>query len=179
MSLKKNKNEEKEVDEVKTNELNDEKETDEVKSEVVQEKVKTDADKYLDQLQRTMAEFDNYKKRTAKEKEEFYNLAIIEIMSKFLPVIDNLENALNVIKDSDDSVKEGVNLILKQFKDVLKSFGVEEIEAIGTQFNPELHEAVMHISDENYGENEVVEVFRKGYMCKDKVLRYTMVKVAN
>ena len=137
-------------------------------------------EEYLNLLQRTYAEFDNYKKRTAKEKEVLYSNSIIDIMTNVLPVIDNLEMALESCKGEDGSkIVEGVEMILKQLKDMLKKYKVTEIEAIKQQFNPVYHEAVMHIEDENFGESEITEVLRKGYKCGDKVLRHSMVKVAN
>lgn len=139
-----------------------------------------EAEEYVGLLQRTLAEFDNYKKRTVKEKEALYSNAVIDIMTNILPVIDNLEKALDSTAEAQqEKIVEGVQMILRQFKDALKNLGVSEIEAIGCSFNPELHEAVMHIQDESLGQNEVIEVFRKGYICGDKVIRASMVKVAN
>lgn len=139
-----------------------------------------ESDEYVQLLQRTKAEFDNYKKRTIKEKESLYNGAIIDIISNVLPVIDNLEKALESCRGEEQGkIIDGVDMILRQLKEMLKNYKVIEIEAVGKKFDPELHEAVVHVQDENFGENEVVEEFRKGYKCGDKVVRHSMVKVAN
>ena len=131
-------------------------------------------DKYL----RLVAEYDNYRKRTAKEKESIYPEAKVSVVSAILPVLDNFERAL-ASAQSDDAFAQGVKMILKQFEDTLKNIGVEVIPAIGEKFNPNFHNAVMHIDDDNYGENEVVEEFQKGYKIGDRIVRYSMVKVAN
>ena len=130
-------------------------------------------DKYL----RLVAEYDNYRKRTAKEKEAIYPEAKVSVVAAFLPVLDNLERALATA--GDDPIYEGVKMISKQFIETLKSTGVEEIPAVGEKFNPDVHNAVMHIDDESYGENEVVEEFQKGYRLGERIIRYSMVKVAN
>ena len=130
-------------------------------------------DKYL----RLVAEYDNYRKRTVKEKEAIYPEAKISVVAAFLPVLDNLERALATA--GDDPIYEGVKMISKQFVETLKSTGVEEIPAVGEKFNPDVHNAVMHIDDESYGENEVVEEFQKGYRLGERIIRYSMVKVAN
>jgi molecular chaperone GrpE len=135
---------------------------------------------YLSMLQRTAAEFDNYKKRTSKEKEAIYNDAVSDAILAFLPVVDSMERASQVFNESEDkALKEGFGLVIRQMNEALKKLGVEEIKSVGEQFNPELHNAVMHIEDEAYGSNEVVEEFQKGYMIEDKIIRHSMVKVAN
>lgn len=136
---------------------------------------------YLDRLQRTAAEFDNYKKRSAKEKEALYIDAVADVTGAFLPVLDNVERALKAIPsdDSSKSLKEGVTMVFKQLKEVFKNLEVEEIKAVGEQFDPMRHNAVMHIEDGEKGHNVIVEEFQKGYMYKDKIIRYSMVKVAN
>lgn len=131
-----------------------------------------------DRLKRIAAEFENYKKRNTKEKESMYNSLLADIVSKFLPIVDNLEKALEA-KTEDENYKQGVELVLKQFKDVLNSYGVQEIEAIGKTFDPELHEAVSSVVDENLGEKEIKEEYRKGYQIGNKVIRHSMVVVAN
>lgn len=131
-------------------------------------------DKYL----RLVAEYDNYRKRTAKEKESIYPEAKVSVVSQFLPVLDNFERAL-ATSQSDDPLYEGVKMIKKQFEEALKNIGVEEIKAVGEKFDPNLHNAVMHIDDESFGENEIVEEFQKGYKMGDRIVRYSMVKVAN
>ena len=125
-----------------------------------------------------MAEFDNFKKRSAKEREGLYNSLIADIAMSFLPVIDNLEKAVSV-KTEDDNYKIGVELVLKQFKEVLASNGVKEIEAIGKTFDPELHEAVSSVDEPNLGVQEIKEEYRKGYMIGNKVIRHSLVVVAN
>ena len=140
--------------------------------------VKTELEETTDRLKRLMAEFDNFKKRSAKEREGLYNSILSDIISKMLPVVDNLEQAVNS-NSTDEGYKQGVSLVLKQFTDVLISLGVQEIEGAGSTFNPEFHEAVSLVQDENLGEKEVKEVFRKGYKIGDKVIRHAMVVVAN
>ncbi len=138
-------------------------------------------EEYFNMLQRTAAEFDNYKKRTAREKEALYMDATGDVVAAFLPVVDNIERAIQAA-DNDaggTSLKEGIELVYRQFKDVMKKLNVEVIEAVGKEFDPNLHNAVSHVDDEEYGENVVVEEFQKGYILKDKVIRHSMVKVAN
>ena len=131
-----------------------------------------------DRLKRLMAEFDNFKKRSSKEREGLYNSLVSDIFTSLLPVIDNLEKAVDA-KTEDEGYKQGVELVLKQFKDVLSVNGVNEIEAIGQTFDPELHEAVASVVDENLGEKEIKEEYRKGYKIGNKVIRHSMVVVAN
>ena len=133
-----------------------------------------------DKLIRNAAEFDNYKKRTAREKEDFYKSAVCETVAPLLPVLDNLERAVAAAEDSDESgsVLDGVKMVKKQFEDALKSIGVEPIEAVGEQFDPEKHNAVM-TADSDEDENTVLEEFQKGYIYRDKVVRHSMVKVSN
>ena len=140
--------------------------------------IKAELDETTDRLKRLMAEFDNFKKRSAKEREGLYNSILSDIVSSLLPVVDNLENAVNVSTE-DENYKQGVELVLKQFKDVLTSVGVQEIETVGTTFNPEYHEAVSSVQDESLGEKEIKEVYRKGYKIGDRVIRHAMVVVAN
>jgi len=161
-------------------------EKDEAKAElealkaVLEEKSKK-CDEYFSLLQRTAAEYDNYRKRTAKEKEALYADAVSDVVAAFLPVIDNIERALKACSEhgNGQSIKEGIELVSKQVNDVLAKLGVEQIKSVGEEFNPEVHNAVMHVEDENYGKNVVVEEFQKGYIYRDKVIRYSMVKVAN
>ncbi len=136
---------------------------------------------YLDRLQRMAAEFDNFKKRSAKEKESLYIDAVSDVTGAFIPVMDNVERALKAISadESAQTLKNGVEMVFKQFGDVLKNLGVEEIKAVGEQFDPMRHNAVMHAEDGSLGHNIVIEEFQKGYIYKDKVIRYSMVKVAN
>ena len=131
-----------------------------------------------DRLKRLMAEFDNFKKRSSKERDSVYNSLISDIFSSLLPVIDNLEKALEA-ETTDENYKQGISLVLKQFKDVMAANGVQEIEAVGQTFDPELHEAVSSVVDENLGEKEIKEEYRKGYKIGNKVIRHSMVVVAN
>lgn len=140
--------------------------------------LKKELDEKEDRLKRLMAEFDNYKKRSSKERETLYHSLMADIMKSLLPVVDNLEKASEAAT-TDDNYKQGVELVLKQFKDVLNANGVKEIEAVGQTFDPELHEAVSSVVDENLGEKEIKEEFRKGYKIGDKVIRHSMVVVAN
>ncbi|WP_265442969.1 nucleotide exchange factor GrpE [Acetivibrio straminisolvens] len=138
-------------------------------------------EEYFNMLQRTAAEFDNYKKRAIKEKEAIYTDALSDVVASFLPVADNMERALQASAGDADfkSLKEGVELVHRQFKEIMQKLGVEEIKALGEKFDPNLHNAVMHVEDSEFEENVVVEEFQKGYKFKDKVIRYSMVKVAN
>lgn len=131
-----------------------------------------------DRLKRVAAEFDNYKKRSAKEREGLHSSILSDIVSSFLPILDNLEKALEA-KTEDENYKQGIELVLKQFKDVLNANGVKEIEAVGKPFDPELHEAVSSVVDESLGEKIVKEEYRKGYIIGNKVIRHSMVIVAN
>lgn len=136
---------------------------------------------YLDKYQRTLAEFDNFRKRTSREKASMYDDGVKDTIEKLLPVIDNIERALAAIEPGteDDSLTKGIKMILKQFQDTLATLGVEEIKALGEKFDPTLHAAVAHEDDEAYGENEIIIDMLKGYKYKDKVIRHSMVKVAN
>ncbi|MDQ2084987.1 nucleotide exchange factor GrpE [Herbivorax sp. ANBcel31] len=138
-------------------------------------------EEYMGMLQRTVAEFDNYKKRTAKEKCAIYENALSDVVEAFLPVIDNIERAVQASNEESDSntLKEGIDLIYKQFKEVLDKLEVTEIESVGCTFDPNQHNAVMHVEDDSYDESTIVEELQKGYRCKDKIIRYSMVKVAN
>ena len=133
------------------------------------------ADKYL----RLAAEYDNYRKRTAKEKETLYQDAKADTIREFLAVYDNLERAAAAPGGEDDPHKKGLEMIFTQYKELLKKLGVSEIEAQGQSFDPERHEAVMHIDDENFGENQVAQVFQAGFILGDKVIRHAVVQVAN
>lgn len=145
------------------------------------EELQTSLDQYKDQYQRLMAEFDNYKKRTVKEREGNRTDAKIEVLTKLLPVIDNIERAEKSFESDAtvESLKQGVDMVFKQILDVMESEGVSSIPAEGEEFNPELHNAVMHIEDDTCDLNVIVEELQKGYICKDKVIRHSMVKVAN
>lgn len=139
---------------------------------------KKKTDEYFEHLKRNMAEFDNFKKRITKEKESLYKTVISDILDGLLPIMDNFEQALNS-SCTDEKFKEGVQMIYNQMSEYMKSQGLEEIEDIGKTFDPNFHEAVMHEENESYGEKEIIEVFRKGYKIGEKVIRHSMVKVAN
>lgn len=135
---------------------------------------------FMGLAQRTAAEFDNYKKRTQKEKEALGLDVSIDIVNTFLPVVDNLERALKAAEGLEGNpLKEGVEMVMRQLKDCMEKLGVEAISAVNNPFDPELHNAVMHVTDESLGENIVIEEFQKGYAMKGKVVRHSMVKVAN
>lgn len=139
---------------------------------------KQDYDELDDRYKRILAEFENFKKRSAKEREGLYNSILSDVIEVILPVVDNLENAAKV-ETKDESYKQGVELVLKQFKDVLTSKGIEEIKAVGETFDPSLHEAVGSVQDDTKGEKEIVQEYRKGYKIGNRVIRHSMVVVAN
>ena len=134
-----------------------------------------------DQLRRQMAEFDNYRKRTDKEKASMYIIGAKEIVEKLLPVVDSFERGLATATEEqlEDPFVDGMNKVYKQMITSLEELGVKPIEAVGAEFNPDYHNAVMHVEDEEVGENIIVEEFQKGYTYKDLVVRHSMVKVAN
>ena len=132
-----------------------------------------------DQFVRLTAEYDNYRKRTAKEKDSLYQDAKADTIREFLAVYDNLERAVSTEGDEDSPHKKGLEMIFHQYQEILKKLGVTEIEAQGAPFDPEKHNAVMHIDDENFGENVVSQVFQAGFMLGDKVIRHAIVQVAN
>lgn len=134
-----------------------------------------------DRLKRQMAEFDNFRKRTEKEKSAMYEVGAKDIIEKILPVIDNFERGLSAVTEEqkDDSFVTGMEMVYKQIMTTLDGVGVKVIEAVGQEFNPDLHNAVMHVEDEEAGENIIVEEFQKGYTYRDSVVRHSMVKVAN
>ena len=142
--------------------------------EAADEALKAEKDKYM----RLLAEYDNFRKRSQKEKESLYTDIKADTLLKFLPVYDNLERALKA-ETADEAYKKGVEMTFNQLLDVFKKLGVEEIESVGKPFDPNLHNAVMHVEDEEKGENEIVEEFQKGFKVGDKVIRFSMVKVAN
>ena len=131
-----------------------------------------------DQFVRLTAEYDNYRKRTAKEKDNLYQDAKADTIKEFLAVYDNLERALKQ-ETADEAYKKGVEMTMTQLKEVLTKLGIEEIPALGEPFDPNLHNAVMHVEDEGAGENTIVDVFQTGFKSGDKVVRFAMVKVAN
>ena len=135
----------------------------------------------LDKYQRTLAEFDNFRKRTEKEKSQMYDMGAKTIVEKILPVIDNFERGLAAVPEDnkEDAFVVGMDKIYRQMLTVLEEAGVKPIEAVGAEFDPNFHNAVMHVEDETLGENVVAEELQKGYMYRDTVVRHSMVKVAN
>ena len=134
-----------------------------------------------DKLLRQMAEFDNFRKRTEKEKSAMYEIGAKDIIEKLLPVVDNFERGFTTVaeEDKEDAFVTGMEMVYKQLMTMLEGVGVKPIESVGQEFNPDLHNAVMHVEDETVGENIIVEEFQKGYTYRDSVVRYSMVKVAN
>lgn len=160
----------------------EEKKPEEKKSKEKKEEKKPDLKAELDTLNdkylRICAEYDNFRKRSQKEKDSLYGDVKAETLKKFLPVYDNLVRAL-AQSTEDEAYRRGVEMIMNQFNVTMEKLGVTEIECLGKKFDPAFHNAVMHVEDEEKGENEIVEVFQKGFMMGDKVIRFAMVKVAN
>ena len=142
--------------------------------EALKKKAAEQEEKYL----RLAAEYDNYRKRTAKEKESLWTEAKVDTIKTLLPVYDNLERAMNQ-ETADEAYKKGVEMTMKQLRELLDKLGVTEIPSLGQTFDPNLHNAVMHIDDENLGENTIAQVFQAGFQCGEKVVRFAMVQVAN
>ena len=134
-----------------------------------------------DRLTRQMAEFDNFRKRTEKEKSQMYEIGAKDIIEKILPVVDNFERGIAAVPEEEKSnpCAEGMEKIYKQLMTTLEEIGVKPIEAVGQEFDPDFHNAVMHVEDEEVGENIITEEFQKGYLYRDSVVRHSMVKVAN
>lgn len=169
--MEENKKEEKNQNEEK-------KETAQKEEQTVVDPKQQELDELNDRYKRVLAEFENFKKRSGKERETLYNSILSDLIGGFLPIMDNLENALKA-ETKDSEYKKGVELVHKQFKDLLKSKGVEEIPAVGEIFDPTLHEAVSSVQDDTKGEKEIVQEYRKGYKIGSKVIRHSMVVVAN
>ncbi len=172
------------VEEATTEEQAEESTAEQEKEETAEDKItKLEAQcaDYLDKYQRCFAEFDNFRKRTIKEKASMYDDGVRSTVEKLLPVVDNLERAVAVEcqNNAEDSFYKGVAMTLKQFQEILTTIGVEPIKALGESFNPKLHAAVAHEDNEEYGENIISLEMQKGYQYKDKVIRHSMVKVAN
>lgn len=181
----KNENVEETIKEVEVNETKDAAQTEVDNEQAFIDKLNQDleeqrkkADEYYESLRRNMAEFDNFKKRIAKEKDNMYLSVVSEVIGAILPVVDNFEKAV-AAESKDEKYKEGIELIYRDLMAMLKKYNVEPIEDMGCTFDPEYHEAVMSVTDETKGEKEIVEVFRRGYKLGDKVVRHTLVKVAN
>lgn len=180
MSKKTKKNEAAEQEEIleqeaaQAEEVTEEPQEEAAPTEEGQEPAAPQDDKYL----RLAAEYDNYRKRTAKEKETLWTSAKADTVAAFLPVYDNLERAMKQ-DTADEAYKKGVEMTMNQFKEVLSKLGVTEIPALGEPFDPNLHNAVMHIDSEELGENVISQVFQAGFHCGEKVIRFAMVQVAN
>ncbi|NFN86427.1 nucleotide exchange factor GrpE [Clostridium sporogenes] len=155
------------------------KELEDMKNKLKEENKKLEGqmEEIKERLVRTIAEYDNFRKRTAKEKEDLYVSACEDVLKEVLPVLDNLERAASV-EGSVEDIKKGIHMTVKQFETSLEKLGVEEIST-EVAFDPNIHNAVMHVEDSNCGEKEIVEVFQKGYKKGEKIIRYSMVKVAN
>lgn len=166
---------EKQEDMVREQENQPEKEE---KTDYIIDPKQQELDELNDRYKRVLAEFENYKKRSSKERETLYNSILSDIVEVFLPIVDNLENALK-IETQDEEYKKGIELIFKQFKDILKTKGIEEIPAVGETFDPSVHEAVSSIQDPEKNTQEIVQEYRKGYKIGHKVIRHSMVVVAN
>jgi molecular chaperone GrpE len=147
------------------------------KLEEENKKLQEELDSTKDRLLRLTAEYDNYRKRTVKEKEGIYSDAYVDVLKEVIPILDNLERAV-AADGSIEDLKKGIEMTIKGCVDSFAKLGVEEIDTSG-EFDPNLHNAVMHIEDESLGKNVIAEVFQKGYKKDDKVIRHTMVKVAN
>ena len=146
----------------------------EKKLSACEEQLNAERDRYL----RLLAEYDNYRKRSTRERENIYSDALTDTVTKFLPVYDNLVRALEQ-STADEAYRKGVEMTMNQLRDILAKLGVTEIEAVGQKFDPALHNAVMHLEDDQYGEGEIVLEFEKGFKLGDKVIRFSMVQVAN
>lgn len=141
--------------------------------------LKKQNEELIDKIHRNMAEFDNFRKRTSKEKASMYDDGVKDTIEKILPVIDNFERAISTLNSEDENLIKGILMIYKQFENTLKDIGIETITSIGETFDPNLHFAVSHEDDDSFGDNEIIEEMQKGYKYKDKVIRCSMVKVAN
>lgn len=177
LEIEEDKAENLEKDEVSKEDLEEELKNENTKLKSENEKIHSELKTLQDRLSRTAAEYDNFRKRTAKEKEAIYSDACKDILKELLPVLDNLERAVGVEGDIND-LKKGVEMTIRQFEAAFEKLNVEEISTEG-EFDPNIHNAVMHIEDDKYDKNSIVEVFQKGYKREDKVIRYSMVKVAN
>lgn len=149
------------------------------KKEKKKDKKDEQIEQLTDRVTRQMAEFENFRRRTEQEKAQMFGMGAKNIIEKILPVVDNFERGLATVEEGADPFADGMLMIYKQLLTTLDEAGVKPIEAVGQEFNPDFHNAVMHVEDEEVGENIVVEEFQKGYMYNDTVVRHSMVKVAN
>lgn len=155
-----------------------EEKAEETEAEVVEVTISPEMAALTDKYLRICAEYDNFRKRSQREKSALYSDVKAEAVKQFLPVYDNLARAL-AQPTADEAYAKGVEMIMNQFKTTLEKLGVTKIDSLGKSFDPNLHNAVMHIDDESFGENEIVDVFQEGFMIGEKVIRFAMVKVAN
>lgn len=173
----------KETEEAEESKKESRKEKKERKKEEKEKKDKKDEqiEELKDRVTRQMAEFENFRKRTEKEKSQMFEVGVKTMVEKILPVVDNFERGLAQVPEDkkDDSFVEGMNMIYKQMMTAFDEIGVKPIEAVGKEFDPNLHNAVMHVDDDTLPENSIVEEFQKGYIYHDQVVRHSMVKVAN
>lgn len=170
-----------ETEEANIDSENEEKSSEEKETEseqTVEEKLQAELDEQKDKYMRLMAEYDNFRKRSAKERLDISATTVGNTINEILPVFDNFERALNA-ETTDETYKSGVEMIFNQFGETLKKLGIEIIDPLGETFDPNIANAVNQIEDENLGENEVAQVFQKGYKIGDKIIRYAMVVVAN
>ena len=172
--------------EAEVEETEDSEETTEEKKKLFGRKPKKDPrdekiEELTDRVTRQKAEFDNFRKRTEKEKSAMYEIGAKSVIEKLLPIVDNFERGFSTVaeEEKEDSFVKGMEMVYKQILTMFETIGVKPIEAVGQEFNPDLHNAVMHVDDETVGENIIVEEFQKGYTYHDAVVRYSMVKVAN
>ena len=159
-------------------EIENKKEQKEEKKDCIIDPKQHELDELNDRYKRVLAEFENYKKRSSKERETLYNSILGDVVGAFLPVVDNLENALKA-ETKDSEYKKGIELVKNQLDGTLKKMGVEAFGEVGEEFNPNIHNAVSHIDDENEKDNLVSGVFQKGYKLRDRVIRHAMVQVTN
>lgn len=173
----------KETEEAEESKKESRKEKKERKKEEKEKKDKKDEqiEELKDRVTRQMAEFENFRKRTEKEKSQMFEVGVKTMVEKILPVVDNFERGLAQLPEDkkDDSFVEGMNMIYKQIMTAFDEIGVKPIEAVGKEFDPNLHNAVMHVDDDTLPDNSIVEEFQKGYIYHDQVVRHSMVKVAN
>lgn len=168
-----------ETEEVVTEENKASEENKNIKTETEVEKLTREKAELLDKLQRQIAEFDNFRKRTIKEKASMYSDGVCDTVEKLLPVIDNFSRAMESATDKEDNLYKGIEMIYNQFVEILNSLGVEEIKTVGEQFDANFHFAVQHEENDEFDENTISLEMQKGYTYKDKVIRPSMVKVAN
>ena len=174
-------NEENKTEEIENNDVGVDAHIDPQENKTNETKVENasqELEELTDRYKRVLAEFENYKKRSQKERDNLYSSILGDVVESILPIMDNLENALKV-ETKDENYKQGIELVFKQFQDVLSKFGVEEIETIGKTFDPELHEAVSSVKDDTKESQEIVQEYRKGYKIGTKIIRHSMVVVAN